>query len=166
MSEIQNLKNKIHNWLAESGIDNIETSNEYADFQLMLSNAFGLNFNIDVAKPKQKSMLQIVIKLVFPTEIQQAMNSLDDEETLKLLESLKRELLKIGVDYELPTKLDGITFAKFVYLDDITRTLFMESLTVVRNAALFVISLLSERFMTGYESTPPHTHLHVSSPYG
>ncbi len=166
MRDILTLKKKILDWLSEDEIESKEISNDYADFQFTLPNAFGLGFTVDIAKPKKKSVLQIVTKLVHPTEIQKAVNSLDDEEKLELFESLKRELLKLGVDYEISAILDSITFAKFVYLDDITRTLFTESLRNVRNAVLLVISLLAGRFSTGYQSLPPHTHLHVSSPYG
>ncbi|HJT10233.1 MAG TPA: DUF2299 family protein [Candidatus Nitrosotalea sp.] len=166
MSDIQSLKNRIRDWLVEDEIEAVEILNDYSDFQFTLSNAFGLGFTINVAKPKQKSVLQIVTKLSHPPEIQKSMSSLDDEEKLELFESLKVELLKIGVDYEISDNLDSITFVKFVYLNDMTRTLFMESLKMVRNATLLVISLLSRRFTTGYQSTPPHTHLHVSSPYG
>lgn len=166
MFDISSLKNKIHDWLAEDEIESKEISNDYADFQLTLQNAFGLGFTIDVAKPKKKSILQIVTKLVHPGEIQKAMNALDDEEKLELFETLKRELLKLGIDYEISSQLDSITFAKFVCLDDMTRTLFTDSLRNVRNAVLLVISLLAGRLSTVYQSLPLHTHLHVSSPYG
>lgn len=166
MADISSLKNKIHDWLTEDEIESEEVSNDYADFQFTLPNAFGLGFTIDVAKPKKKSVLQIVTKLVHPAEIQKAMNSLDDEEKLELFENLKRELLKLGVDYEISTGFDDITFVKFVYLEDMTRTLFIESLRNVRNAVLLVISLVAGRLSTGYQSLPPHTHLHISSPYG
>lgn len=98
--------------------------------------------------------------------VQESFATLTDEEKLQTVEALKMELLKLGVDYEMSTNLDFVTLADMVYLEDMTRTTFMGSLRAVRNAALMTISILSRRFNLGYESTPPHTHLDVSSPYG
>lgn len=166
MSEIQNLKSELTRWLVEDEIESSEVENKDADFQLILSNAFGLGFTIDIAKLKGKPILDIVIKLTNSSAIQQGFASLTDEESMMLLENLKRELLRLGVDYNLSVNIDTVTLIKFVYLENMTRTLFMESVKLVRNAALIVISTLSQRFESGYESTPPHSHLHVSSPYG
>lgn len=125
-----------------------------------------MGFTIDIVKPKDNSVLQIVMNLENPKVIQEGFASLTEEEKLEVVEALKMELLKLGVDYEMSANLDSVTLAGMVYLEDMTRTTFMESLRAVRNAALMTISILSRRFNLGYESTPPHTHLDVSSPYG
>ena len=159
-------KEIIKKWFKLDRIETYETKNNLADFQLVLKNVFGLGFTIDIAKPKDNSILQIAMKLNNSKEIQEGFASLTVEEKLRIVEVLKMELLKLDVDYAISANLDSVMLANIVYLEDMTRTTFMKSLKSVRNAALMTISILSGRFNPGYESTPPHTHLDISSPYG
>lgn len=95
-------------------MDHIETSevtNNLADFQLALKNVFGLGFTIDIAKPKDNSVLQIVMNLENPKVIQEGFASLSEEEKLLIVEALKMELLKLDVDYEMSANLDSVTLA-------------------------------------------------------
>lgn len=153
-------------WFALDHIETSEVKNTLADFQLVLKNVFGLGFTINIAKPKDNSILQIVMKLASPKVIQNGFASLTMEEKLQHVDELKMELLKLDVDYEISTNLESVMIADIVYLEDMTRTTFMDALRSVRNGALVTISFLSRKFNPGYESTPPHTHLDVSSPYG
>lgn len=161
------LQNRIKDWLMIDGLPFSEAKNDYADFQFVLSNAFGLGFIIDIAKPKNKQILAFAIQLINPPQILQGFSSLDGGvEKMKILEGLKRELLKLGVDYIISDDMKDVTIIYHLYVEDITHTLFMESLKLVRNASLIVISTLSERFATGTASIPPHSHSELSSPYG
>lgn len=159
-------KEEIKKWFSLDHIETSEVKNNIADFQLVLKNVFGLGFIINIAKPKDNSILQIVMKLASPKVVQDGFASLTAEEKLQHIEELKMELLKIDVDYEISDNLDSVTLGNIVYLEDMTRTSFMKSLKSVRNAALVTISILSGKFNPGYESTPSHTHLDISSPYG
>lgn len=159
-------KEKIKMWFALDHIETSEVENTLADFQLVLKNVFGLGFTINIAKPKDNSILQIVMKLASPKVIQNGFASLTMEEKLQHVDELKMELLKLDVDYEISANLESVMIADIVYLEDMTRTTFMDALRSVRNGALVTISFLSRKFNPGYESTPPHTHLDVSSPYG
>lgn len=153
-------------WFALDHIETSEVENTLADFQLVLKNVFGLGFTINIAKPKDNSILRIVMKLASPKVIQNGFASLTVEEKLQHVDELKMELLKLDVDYEISANLESVMIADIVYLEDMTRTTFMDALRSVRNGALVTISFLSRKFNPGYESTPPHTHLDVSSPYG
>lgn len=157
---------EIKRWFKLDHIETSEVKNNLADFQLVLKNVFGLGFVINIAKPKDNSILQIVMELASPKVVQDGFASLTAEEKLQHIEELKMELLKIDVDYEISDNLDSVTLGNIVYLEDMTRTSFMKSLKSVRNAALVTISILSGKFNPGYESTPSHTHLDISSPYG
>lgn len=159
-------KEEIKGWFALDHVETSEVKNDLADFQLVLKNVFGLGFAINIAKPKDNSILQIVMKLESPKVIQDGFASLTGAEKLQHVEELKMELLKLDVDYEISANLDSVTIADVVYLEDMTRTIFMDALRSVRNAALVTISILSRKFNPGYEPTPLHTHLDVSSPYG
>ena len=166
MSEVSDLKTKIKEWLTVDALPFTETKNNYADFQYVLSNAFGVGFVIDIAKPKNKPILAFAMQLKNPPQMEQGFSSLDEVEKMKLLEGLKRELLKLGVDYDISDDMKVVTIIYHQYIEDITHTLFMESLKLVRNASLIVISILSERFTSGIASMPPHSHSELNSPYG
>lgn len=166
MSEIEDLKNKVKRWLTSDGLPFTEAKNEYADFQFVLSNAFGVGFIIDIAKPRNKPIFAFAMMLNNPPEIQQGFSSLGDVAQVKVMEGLKRDLLKFGVDYSISEDMKTVTIINYLYLEDMTHTLFMASLKLVRNAALFVISTLSEKFTSGSASIPPHSHSELSSPYG
>lgn len=166
MLDAKDLKNKLKDWLMTDGLPVSEAKNDYADFQFILSNAFGLGFVIDIAKPKNKPILAFAMQLLNPPQIQQGFSSLGDIEKTKLLEGLKRELLKLGVDYNISDDMKVVTIINHLYVEDISHTLFMESLKLVRNASLIVISTLSEQFASGTASIPPHSHSELNSPYG
>lgn len=166
MSNVTELKNKIKDWLMTDALPITEAKNDYADFQFVLSNAFGLGFVIDIAKPKNKQILAFAMQLISPPQILQAFSLLDDVEKMKILEGFKRELLKMGVDYVISDDMKHVTIIYHLYIEDITHTLFMGSLKLVRNASLIVISTLAERFASGISSIPPHSHSALSSPYG
>lgn len=166
MLDIASLKSKIKEWLMVDSLPFSEIKNDYADFQFVLSNAFGLGFVIDIAKPKNKPILAFAMQLLNPTKIQQGFVLLSDVDKMKLLEGLKRDLLKLGVDYNVSNDMKVVTIINHLYVEDITHTLFMESLKIVRNASLIVISTLSEKFTSGIASMPPHSHSELNSPYG
>ncbi|MGI0045943.1 MAG: DUF2299 family protein [Nitrosotalea sp.] len=166
MLDTASLQNKIKEWLTTDVLSFSEIKNDYADFQFALSNAFGLGFVIDIAKPKNKSILAFAMQLLNPPQIQQGFSSLNAIEKMKLLEGLKRELLKIGVEYNIADDMKVVTIINHLYVEDITHTLFMESLKLVRNASLIVMSTLSEKFTLGISSMPPHSHSELNSPYG
>lgn len=164
--DITDLQNKIKGWLSTDVLPFSEIKNNYADFQLVLSNAFGLGFVIDIAKPKNKEILAFAMQLINPPQIQQGFSSLNGVEKMKLSEGLKRDLLKLGVDYNISDDMKVVTIVYHLYVEDMTHTLFMESLKLVRNASLIVISTLSEKFTSGTASMPPHSHSELNSPYG
>lgn len=166
MLEVSELKNKIKDWLLVDALPSTEIKNNYSDFQFVLSNAFGLGFVIDIAKPKNKPIIAFAMQLRNPPQIEQGFSSLNAVEKMKLLEGLKRELLKLGVDYDMSDDMKVVTIIDHRYIEDITHTLFIESLKLVRNASLIVISILSEQFTSGVASMPSHSHSALSSPYG
>lgn len=166
MSEIEKLKNDIKVWLTEDDLKASEGTAKFTDFQLILSNAFGLGLEIDIAKIKTKSIIVFGTRLRNPPTIQQGFIPLAEAEKIKTLEELKRDLIKLGVEYNISDKFSEVTIIKELYMQDITRTSFMESLKLVRNAAIFVISILSEKLATEQTATPPHSHSTLPSPYG
>jgi len=166
MFESENLKSEIIGWLTEDDVKAAEITIGSSDFQLVLSNAFGLGLEIDIAKPKGKSIIVFGTKLQNPPAVQQGFMSIDDMEKIRTIEALKRDLIKLGVEYSISDNFSTVMIVKELYLQDLTRTVFMESLKLVRNAAIFVISILSEKLATEQTATPPHSHADLTSPYG
>jgi hypothetical protein len=166
MSEFDNLKNEIKGWFAEDDVKASEITIGSADFQLVLSNAFGLGLEIDIAKPKSKSIIVFGTKLQNPPAVQQGFLLIGDVEKIRTIEELKRDLIRLGVEYRISDNFSTVMIVKELYLQDMTRTTFMESLKLVRNAAIFVISILSEKLATEQTATPPHSHADLTSPYG
>ena len=82
--DVTDLENKIKDWLRTDALPFTEAKNDYADFQFVLSNAFGLGFVIDIAKPKNKQILAFAMRLISPPQILQAFSSLDDVEKMKI----------------------------------------------------------------------------------
>ena len=166
MFESENLKSEIIGWLTEDDVKAAEITIGSSDFQLVLSNAFGLGLEIDIAKPKGKSIIVFGTKLQNPPAVQQGFMSIDDMEKIRTIEALKRDLINLGVEYSISDNFSTVMIVKELYLQDLTRTVFMESLKLVRNAAIFVISILSEKLATEQTATPPHSHADLTSPYG
>ena len=160
------LKNTILSWIEEEDIKTLEVINPSSDFQLVLENAFGLGLAIDIAKPKNKSFIINAIKIKYPTEMQKSFLLLTEIEKFKFLEMIKRTLLVQDVDFTLSANMDYLDIVKYVYLEDLTRTIFMKSIKSIRNAATITISTLIEEFSLIATPTPHHTHSNLISPYG
>lgn len=166
MPQIEKLKNDIKAWLVEDEVKVYDVPTKFTDFHLLLSNAFGLGLEIDISKLKNKSIIVFGVRLRNPPTIQEGFTLLSEEEKIKALEELKRDLLKLGVEYNISAEFSEVTIVKEIYIQDMTRTSFMESLKVIRNAAIFLISILSEKLAVKQVATPPHSHSDLPSPYG
>src|SRR5574340_622530 len=116
MFEIEKLKNDIKVWLSEDGLKASEVTVKFTDFQLMLSNAFGLGLEIDIAKLKARPIIVFGTRLRNPPPIQQGFVSLADAEKIKILEELKRDLIKLGVEYNISDKFSEVTIGKEIYM--------------------------------------------------
>jgi len=166
MYEGIHFKDKICSWLVEEDIKISEVTNPLSDFQLTLKNAFGLNLVIDIAKPKEKSFIIIAIKIKYPQEMQTFFSSLTNIEKFEFLEKAKRILLEQNVDFTMSENLDYLDIVNYVYLEDFSRTIFMNSIKSIRNASIITISTLIEEFSLVNNPTPHHTHSNLISPYG
>ncbi|SRR5579875_431259 len=166
MTQIEKLKNDINTWLTEDEIGASELAAKYTDFHLRLSNAFGLGLQVDISKLTGKSIIVFGSKLHNSAPIQQAFISLSETEKIKIPEELKRDLIRLGVEYSISGDFSDIIIVKEIYIQDLTRTSFMESLKMVRNACIFVTSIMSERLAIRQIATPPHSHSELPSPYG
>ena len=160
------LKNKISSWLEEEDIKISEVKNSLSEFQLVLENAFGLELVIDIAKPKDKSFIINAMKIKYPIPMRESFSSLSSIQKFKFLEMIKRNLLKLNVDFSISSEMNHLDIVNYVYLEDLTRTAFMNSLKSIRNAATITISLLIEEFSLIRTPTPHHTHSNMISPYG
>ncbi|GEM_PF-2248917 len=166
MFQIEKLKNDLKDWLTEDEIKASEVTAKFTDFHLQLSNAFGLGLQVDISKLTGKSIIVFGTKLRNSPPIQQAFMSFAETEKIKILEELKRDLIRLGVEYSISGNFSDMVIVKELYIQDLTRTSFMESLKMVRNASIFVISILSEKLAIKQIATPPHSHSELPSPYG
>ena len=168
MAENQNMQDKVNNWLLDEGLTVSKKDDNTADFHLVVSNAYGLGFFIDIVKPKNKLFLVIAMGIPIPPEIKQPYVSLDQKEKTRFIGGLQRELLKFGVEHRIqPDKLqpDGIVITDSVYDEDMTRTLFMTSVRKVKYASLFVVWSLSQKFLPEADSSPSNTPSPSNVPY-
>lgn len=166
MFDEMNLKSKISSWLEEEDINISEVVNPQSEFQLILENAFGLGLVIDIAKPKNKSFLINAMKIKYPSQMKESFSLLSPIQKFKFLEMIKRNLLELNVDFTISSEMDHLDIVNYVYLEDLTRTVFMNSLKSIRNAGTITISLLTEEFSLIRTPTPHHTHSNMISPYG
>ncbi|MDE2026861.1 MAG: DUF2299 family protein [Patescibacteria group bacterium] len=166
MLQNEKLKSDIKTWLTEDEIKASDAAAKFTDFHLQLSNAFGLGLEVDISKLKGKSIIVFGTKLRNSPSIQQAFMALAEEEKIKVLEELKRDLIRLGVEYNISGEFSDIVIVREIYIEDLTRTSFMDSLKIVRNATIFVISILSEKLAIKQVPTPPHSHSDLPSPYG
>lgn len=147
MSTDADLKLKIRRWLEEEGVIVKEIEHRESDFRFVLNNAFGIGLIIDITKPKGKSFLVNGTEIKNSTEIQQKFSGLTEIEKFEFLELLKRDLLTQGIDFGLANGIEYITITHTLYIEDLSRTLFMDSVKSVRNATTFAISTLIEEFL-------------------
>ena len=140
------LRDKIINWLKHESfqVDIKEVQN--TDFQLLITDAYGLGFKIDIVKLKGKDIIGIAMGLLQPEEVKTRFMTLDEKEKARFIGGLHRELLKMNVDHNIKHDLSHIRIIEKVYTEDITRTSFMSSLQKVRDSALFTISTMTQKF--------------------
>ena len=167
MSENEILKDKLVNWLQDEGFQvSLRASQPNADFSLRIDNAFGIGYIVNVFKHTGKSILTTVITLLQPPEVQELFASIDEKERLRFIEGLKRELLKIGADFNIPYDIGRIAILRVLYVEDLTRTSFIDGIRKVRDGAIFIVSSLSQKIPSGTTPTQPSPSQSNSTPYG
>ena len=96
-----------------------------------------------------------------PPQIKDKLLALKENERHRFINGVQRELLKFNVEHRLKpdsAKLDIIEISDVVYVDDITKTIFMGTLKRVKNAMLFFAWSFGARFDVSTPSKSPSAY--------
>jgi len=98
----------------------------------------------------------IVAQINCPKEVTDIFKQVKDDLKIELTQSMHRELLKMIHDHTVDKDLKNINITERVYLENLTRQNFINSLIKVRNAYLYLISILVGDF-AGLKTPQPTT---------
>lgn len=161
MSNEDSIQNSINNWLLDEGLTVSKQTDESADFHFLVPNAYNLGFIINVLKPKNRTLVVIGMGTKIPPQMKNKLGELKESERLRFTNGVQRELLKFNVEHRLKPNsatLDIIEISDVVYVDDITRTLFMTTLKRVKNAMLFFMWSFGTKFDVSTPSKSPSAY--------
>jgi len=136
------LLNRILDWLNDEKFEIDDITTDKTDFHLVLVNPYSLGIPIQIGKPKEAPYIQIAVRTTFPPEIKEGLKNLGEKESLKFVSWLQRELLKFEVDHTvLPNKKnpEEIEIKTNVYVEDITRSIFMGTIQKIKFSVLFML---------------------------
>lgn len=130
------LKNKLTNWLLEEGVTVTQIPDESVEFRLQVT----WGYIIDVVKLKGIPRLVSTAKLSFADETsQKAYSKLTKKEKTKFGYELQNELTKFPIGYTVNPnatfdKFESVDFHHNVYIEDLTKTAFMNSIDTIRRS--------------------------------
>ena len=138
MSDNNELKNKITNWIIEEGATYSQSPDEDAEFRLIVN----WGYDIDVIKEKtRQSLLSTSAWGFHDVKSVKAFSKLTKKQRLGFFYDLETELLKFPIAYDIEPdtfeKLDAITFYHRVYLEDLTKSEFFNSLYLITRCKNF-----------------------------
>jgi len=148
MSELQTLETQINNWLLEEGLTISKQEDPKSDFRFLIPNAYNLGFPISIIKVKNKPIIAVGMGSKIPPEIKEGLKKLKPDDFARFLMDLQKELLKFGVEHAIrPSKKDPdlIEISDSLYVEEMTRTSFMEKIKKVKHASLFFIWSLTSK---------------------
>lgn len=78
---------------------------------------------------------------------------LDDNKKRDLIYELRRQILLLGVGYDgIGEPLEKVIFEDILYVEDLNKSSFLQSIRKVRNASLLAVTIIAQRF-----NEPPPT---------
>ena len=157
MTSDNSIENKITGWLFDEELAVTKKDDDKSEFHIVVSNAYGLGFFIDIMKPKNKPFLVIAMTIGNSPQFMQSFLSIKEKEGIRIIGGIQRELLKFGVEHTVQpsaSQPERISITDILYLEDVTRTSFMGSIRRVKLASLYTIWSLHQKFMPDKEPTP------------
>lgn len=157
MNNEDSVENKIMTWLFDEELAVTKKDDDKSEFHIVISNAYGLGFFIDIVKPKNKPVLLIAMTIGNTPEFIQSFLTIKEKERIRIIGGIQRELLKFGVEHNVQpnaSRPERISITDILYPEDITRTSFMGSIRRVKLASLYTIWSLNQKFMPDKEPTP------------
>jgi len=152
------LGTRIKKWLEEEKFQ-VQLSNPKGwEFQILVENAYNIGMRFGVVKAENTSYIGIGTTLVLD-EVTKIVKKLDEDTRAKLLQSIHRSLLSMVQDHGIKKNLETITLSERLYVENITRQKFYESLIRVRNTTLYLLAVLRGHFAQSkvpQPSTPTH----------
>jgi len=146
---------RIKKWLEhENLVVNLTTPKGY-EFVLQ-ANEPKANIPYSVVKANGFDVIGISAQLNSPKEVTDIFKQVKEPQKIELTQSMHRELLKIVNDHTIDKDLKNIIITERIYLENLTRQNFMNSHTKVRNAYLYLISVLRYNF-AGLKNPQPTT---------
>lgn len=161
MSNTNNVRGKITNWLLEEGLAHTLTPNENFDFVIRVTNVFGA-FYVDISKEKGRERIYFSINLGYQDEpTQKAFSKLTPKEKEDLHYNLRLGIMNYGVEYNFQPpnfqELHTVILQNPVFLEDMTKTNFMNGFYSIRNAIAF-LTLSIGRYVSN-ETSPSQSKI-------
>lgn len=153
MARKKELGTKIKKWLEHEGLNVELLLSKGFEFQLLITNAYGLGLEFAVSQPEGKEVIGISSTINQPKEVTDIFKKLSKTEKNSILQPMHRELLKIVQDHHIDGNLKSISLIERIYVENLTRQKFMESLLRLRNMDLYLVSVLQHHF--GQQEPPP-----------
>jgi len=152
------LGTRIKKWLEEDGFQVLLSTPKGLEFQITVSDAYGIGMAFVVLKLEKKNAVVLNTNMAFP-DVTKIVKKLDNDTKNKLSQSIHRSLLTMVQDHHIKPNLESISLIERVYVENITRQKFYESLIKIRNTVLYLLSVLRGHFAqskTSQPSTPSH----------
>jgi len=152
---------KIKKWLEQETLTVNLTTPKGFEFVLQAEEPKA-NIPYTISQPGVLDVIGISAQINSPKEVTDIFKQVKEDLKTELIQSMHRELLKIVHDHVIDKDLKNITVTERIYLENLTRQNFMNSHTNVRNAYLYLISVLRGHFagLKNPQTTAGYTMYH------
>ena len=151
---------RIKKWLENEGFKVELPLVEKFDFVLEIKDPSGKGTLFSISKPAEADVIGISSGVRNPQkEIVDVFKKLEDGDKIQITQAMHRELLKMVQDHHIEKNLVSVDVTERIYPENLNRQKFMDSFIRVRNAQLYLVSAIRNRF-GGQVGNPPSTLIH------
>ncbi len=159
MSNPVDIRSKITNWLLEEGISHtLSPSDPNFDFIIRVDKIYDTLF-ANISKEKGRERIYISITLNYQDEqSRKAYKKLNEKMKPDFYYELKTGLLGFTVEYNIDSnasELNSVLIQKPVYVEDMTKSSFMNTYNMFRDALVFLVLCTTKYF--SIDTSPTQT---------
>jgi hypothetical protein len=156
---ISTIKNKITSWLLEESISHTQIPDENLEFVIRVSDFVG-TFYMDILKEKQRERLFFIFRIDYTNDesSQKAFLKFSKKTKEEFYYNLRTEFLKLGIDFKTEPINNNDELRIFqlscpVYIEDMTKSEFMDKFTKIRNGVILISLFMNKQFTTDVSPT-------------
>jgi len=141
------IESTINDWLQDEQQTITKIPQEQADFFFRIDKAMGTNLSINIAKIKNRDMIQVLMGIAINAETKKKLSKKENNKASSFLIELQTNFLMKGVQFAwVPSfkEMTQIQIQDNLYVSEITKTHLFNSMKLVKDAGALALLVINQ----------------------